>query len=97
MEKPEDTKKERKVILGIIPDFAYSGGGCRITGVVPGSPAEKSKLREGDVIIRINSNVVKSLKDLSDILKTLTPGNRVAITFLREGKEMKVEAEVVER
>ena len=90
-------KKERKISLGIIPDFAYSGEGCRLSGVVPGSPAEACGLREGDVIIRINSNAVNGLKDLSNILKSLTPGNRISITFLRGGKEMKVEAEVVER
>jgi hypothetical protein len=91
------TKKERKVSLGIIPDFAYSGEGCRLSGVVPGSPAEACGLKEGDIIIRINSNDVRSLKDLSDILKSLTPKTRISITFLRDGKELLVEAEVVER
>jgi hypothetical protein len=91
------TKKERKVSLGIIPDFAYSGEGCRLSGIVSGSPAETCGLKEGDVIIRINSNDVHNLKDLSDILKSLTPGTRISITFLREGKEMSVEAEVVGR
>jgi len=97
-EKADTTpKKERKISLGTIPDFAYSGEGCRISGVVPGSPAEACGLKEGDVIIRINSNAVNGLKGLSDILKSLSLGNRVSITFLREGKEMTVEAEVVER
>ena len=90
-------KKERKVSLGIIPDFAFVGEGCRLSGVVPDSPAEKSRLKEGDIIIRINSSPVHNLKDLSNILKSLTPGNRISITFLRDGKEMKVETEVVER
>ena len=91
------TKKDRKVSLGIIPDFAYSGEGCRISGVMPGSPAEKSGLREGDVIIRINSNPVYNLKALSTILKSLSPGSRISVNILREGKEMMVETEVVER
>jgi len=90
-------KKERKVSLGIVPDFAFVGEGCRLSGVVPDSPAEKSRLKEGDVIIRINSSPVHNLKDLSNILKSLTPGSRISITFLRDGKEMKVETEVVER
>jgi S1-C subfamily serine protease len=97
-EQPEfSSKKERKVSLGIIPDFAYSGKGCRLSGVMPGSPAEKSGLMEGDVIIRINSDDIHRLKDLSNILKSLTPGSRISITLLREGKEMKVESEVVDR
>lgn len=97
-EKAESsTKKERKVSLGIVPDFAFSGKGCRLSGVVPGSPAEKSGLKEGDVIIQINSKPIHNLKDLSNILKSLRPGNKVSITLIREGKETKVETEVVER
>jgi C-terminal processing protease CtpA/Prc len=97
MEKTEDTKKERKVSLGIIPDFSYSGEGCKLSGVVPDSPAEECGLKDGDIIIHINNEPVNSLKDLSDILKSLTPGTKLSITFLREGKEMNAEAEVVER
>ncbi len=87
-------KEERKVSLGTIPDFAFRGKGYRVAGVAPGSPAEESGLKEGDIVIRINSLSVNSLKDLSDILKSLTPASRVSITFLRDGKEMTVEAEV---
>ena len=90
-------KKTRKVSLGIIPDFAYGGEGCRLSGVVPGSPAESSGLREGDVVVRIGSNAVHNLRDLSNVLKSLKPGDRISITFLRADKEMKAEAEVVVR
>jgi hypothetical protein len=89
--------KVRKVSLGIIPDFAYSGDGCRLSGVVPGAPAQSSGLKEGDVIVRIGSDGVHNLRDLSDILKLLNPGDRISITFLREGKKVTVETEVVAR
>jgi hypothetical protein len=90
-------KKTRKVSLGIIPDFAYGGEGCRLSGVVPGSPAESSGLREGDVVVRIGSNAVHNLKDLSNVLKSLNPGDRISITFLRADKELTAEAEVAVR
>jgi hypothetical protein len=90
-------KKERKVGLGIIPDFAFTGNGCRLSGVVKDSPAEKAGLKEGDIVIRINSAVVNKLKDLSDILKALDIGAKVSITYLREGKEQSVEVEVAAR
>lgn len=90
-------KKERKVTIGIIPDFAYSGVGCRLSGVMPNSPAQAAELKEGDIIIQINSSTVHNLKDLSDILKPLTPGTKISITFLRDGKEIVVEIEVVTR
>ena len=91
------TRKERKVSLGTIPDFAYSGRGCRISGVMPETPAESCGLKEGDVIVRINSEHVSNLKEFSDILKSLSPGTRIKITFLRDCKEMTVETEVKEK
>jgi C-terminal processing protease CtpA/Prc len=90
-------KKSHKVSLGTIPDFAYSGEGFLISGVVQGSPAESGGLKAGDVIVKIGSRAVQDLKGLSDILKTLNPGDTIAITFLREGKQMTAETKVVER
>ncbi|MDH4230852.1 MAG: M20/M25/M40 family metallo-hydrolase [Nitrospirota bacterium] len=87
-------KQERKVSLGTIPDYTFSGRGCRISGVMPDTPAEACGLIEGDVIIRINSAAVGSLKEYSDVLKSLSPGATITITFLRDGKEMAVEAVV---
>ncbi|MCL5022334.1 MAG: M28 family peptidase [Nitrospirae bacterium] len=83
-----DERSAELAELGIIPDSGFTGEGCRVSGVMPDSPAETSGLREGDVIVRIGSAAVKSLKDLSDALKGLSPGSPVAITFLRDGEEM---------
>jgi len=96
-ETQSEPEKERKVSFGIIPDFGYSDEGCRISGVVQGSSAEKGGLREGDIITGINSKTVHKLKDISDILKSLNPGDKVFISFLREGKEMTAETELKER
>jgi S1-C subfamily serine protease len=90
-------KETRKVSLGIIPDFTYSGKGCRLSGVVPGSPAESSGLKEGDVIVKIGSKPVHNLRDLSSVLKSLDPGDRISITFLRAEREMSTETAVMMR
>jgi hypothetical protein len=97
MRTEPETKRERKVTFGIIPDFTYEGKGCRVSGVVQGSPAEVGGLKEGDIIIRINAMDVQRLKDLSDILKSLKPGDRASVVFLRNGKEITAESAVVER
>lgn len=91
------TKKGRAVSLGTIPDFSYRGEGCRITGVAPDSPAEACGLRPGDVIIRVNDKAVRGLRDLSDALKSLSPGEKITVTFLRDGRETTVDAEVAAR
>ncbi|GAB4388572.1 MAG: hypothetical protein Kow0025_08700 [Thermodesulfovibrionales bacterium] len=87
----------RKVSLGTIPDFTFVGEGCRISGVVPGSPAEKCGLREGDIIVAINSMPVSSLKDLSEALKSLSPGDLVTVTFIRDGAKAEASAVVEAR
>jgi aminopeptidase N len=92
-----ETKGERKVTFGIIPDFTYEGKGCKVSEVVQGSPAEASGMKEGDIIIRINGTDVQRLKDLSDILKSLKPGEKISVVFMRSKTEMTVRAVVVER
>ncbi len=87
----------RKVQLGTIPDYAYQGKGCRISGVVPGAPAEACGLVAGDIIIRVGTAAVHNLSDLSRILRSLSAGDKVAITFLRDNREMTVEAVVEAR
>jgi len=94
---PHAATKERKASLGTIPDFSYRGEGCRITGVAPGSPAEACGLRPGDVITRVNGREVRGLRGLSDTLKSLSPGEKITVTFLRDGKETTVGAEVTAR
>jgi hypothetical protein len=88
-------KGGRRASLGTIPDFSFGGDGYRLSGVVPGSPAESCGLKEGDVIVRIGSDAVHNVRGLSAILNSLYPGDRISITFMREGSEMTVAAELV--
>lgn len=90
-------KSSRKVSLGTVPDYAFQGEGYRLSGVVPGSPADSAGLKKGDIIVRIDGDVIHSLRDVSDSLKSLKPGDRIVITFMREEKEMAAEADVVAR
>ncbi len=89
--------KARKVSLGTVPDFAFVGVGVRLSGTVAGSPAEKAGLKEGDVITGINGKPVKELRDLSNILKSLTAGDEVKIELLRDGKKLTLDAVLQER
>jgi C-terminal processing protease CtpA/Prc len=89
--------KEKRVSLGVVPDFSYNLKGVRLSGVVPGSPAESCGMREGDVIIKINTNPIVSLKDLSLNLKSLNHGDRISITYIRNGEEKTIETEVIQR
>jgi aminopeptidase N len=88
---------DRKVTIGVIPDFTYNEKGVRLGGTQPGGPAEAAGMRQGDIIIQAGTTPVAVLKDLSDVLKTKQPGEKLTVRFLRNGREMKAELEVKER
>ncbi|HET7876435.1 MAG TPA: M28 family peptidase [Methylomirabilota bacterium] len=84
--------------FGIIPEFGESPQpGVRITGVRPGSPAEKAGVRAGDVIVKFGPVTVKTLTDLTFALRGQRPRDRVEVRFLRDGREHQVEAVLEER
>ncbi|MBN2708952.1 MAG: M20/M25/M40 family metallo-hydrolase [Calditrichaceae bacterium] len=87
----------RKVSTGIMPDFAYSGEGVRIQSIASGSPAEKAGLRAGDVIIKVNSEIVGNLKAYADQLKKYKPGDEIEIGYLRENMEYQTKLVLQER
>ncbi len=88
---------ERRVSLGTIPDYAFPGPGVRITGTTPGSPAEKAGLQEGDVVVKLGETPIGSMRDFSEALKALAPGEKVTVTYQREGQTRTVEATLVAR
>jgi membrane-associated protease RseP (regulator of RpoE activity) len=87
---------ERKVSLGVVPDFVFAGPGVRLEGVVPGSPAEAAGLRAGDVLLSVGGKELPGLKALSALLKSLAPG-KVELKYLRGGKESTGEADLAPR
>jgi S1-C subfamily serine protease len=83
--------------LGSIPDYAFPGPGVRITGTVPGSPAEKAGLQAGDVIVKLGDKPIASMRDFSDALKAFVPGEKVAVTYQRDGQTKTTETTLVAR
>lgn len=93
--KPPHTK--RQVVLGTIPDFAYTGKGVRLDGVTPDTPAVEIGLQEGDIITRIGDTAIEDLQTFSEILKSLQAGSEITIVFLRDNIEHSVITNVVAR
>ncbi|TNF99354.1 MAG: M20/M25/M40 family metallo-hydrolase, partial [Gammaproteobacteria bacterium] len=93
-EEKQSKKSSRKVTLGTIPDFSFAGPGYRLKGVTPGSPAAKAGLRKGDVIIRMKEQPIDNLRQVSQVLKSSQPGDRLKLTFRRGNENMVVEVEL---
>jgi Do/DeqQ family serine protease len=60
--------------------------GVYITGVTPGGGAEEAGIREGDVIIGIDNNKVRTIPELQEIVGRLHPGVSVKVEYIRGGK-----------
>ncbi|KAA3616453.1 MAG: M20/M25/M40 family metallo-hydrolase [Calditrichaeota bacterium] len=90
-------KSGRRVSLGSIPDFAFSGPGVKITGTTPGSAAEAAGMKAGDIITKIGEHEIADLRALSGALKAHKPGDNVTIVFKRGDAEMKKEVVLKER
>lgn len=80
----------RKVRFGTVPDMTWEGEGMKVDGVIPDSPAAKAGLAKGDLIVGVNGQAVKSLRDFAGILGKLEPGQSVDVTYMHDGKEVKV-------
>ena len=55
-------KTGRRVSLGTMPDFEFSGEGVRISAVSPESPAAKGGLQKGDIIKQIGKFKITKIK-----------------------------------
>jgi serine protease Do len=60
--------------------------GVEVIEVKPKSPAERGKLKRGDLIIEINDIEIKSLKDYKDTIKAPREG-KFLIRYIRENAE----------
>lgn len=65
--------------------------GVVVAGLVPNGPGERSGLREGDVIVSLNSEEVPTRKDLYFTLWRHGPGERITLEVLRDNALKRVE------
>ncbi|SCG53289.1 S1C family serine protease [Micromonospora coxensis] len=62
-------------------------GGALVSAVVPGSAAEKAGLQRGDVITKFGDKVVNDSNDLVGAVQAGKVGDRVEVTYQRNGSE----------
>jgi serine protease Do len=87
----------RDISEGMLKQFNLkSKSGAIVSSVEPDSPAEKAKIRQYDVILQVNGQPVKNPDELRFKIADIKPGNKVDLTIVRDGKEMKVTAVVDE-
>ena len=86
----------------LTPDLAKSLGaegteGVLIRQVTANSPAAKADLRNGDIITRIAGRDIKSPEQLLDAVASTSPGDKVSVEIIRDGKAQTIEVVLGER
>jgi serine protease Do len=82
-------------IQKVTPELAESFGlkeetGALVADVVADSPAAKAGLKTGDIITAFNGRPVDEMNDLPRMVAAVPPGEKVTVTFLRDGREKRV-------
>lgn len=75
-------------------DFGDAIDGVYVVGLTDGGGALAAGIKEGDIIVNINGKKVKTMNELQETIVQYRPGDKVAVTLLRGGKEKKVEVEL---
>jgi serine protease Do len=82
-------------IQSLTPEMAASLGiaepkGAIVANLVPGGPAEKAGIHQGDVILSINGTPVEDSHDVTHKVADLVAGKTASFTVLRDGHQQTV-------
>jgi serine protease Do len=82
----------RRVSHGVLGRTSVDADGSRflVTSVAPGSPAQASGLRPGDMVLAVAEQPVLRGLDCHRLLLGRQPGDEVPLTVLRNGEEVKL-------
>ena len=82
---------EQKGWLGIdILADSLDKGKIVISNVIKNSPAYRSGLKQGDLLLKYNDSILKSTVQLASLIEQTKPGKTVSIDFVRNNRSLKV-------
>jgi putative serine protease PepD len=65
--------------------------GAVVTSVISGTGAAAAGVEQGDIIVGINSTTIDSAQDVSSVISSLHPGQRIALHIVRGTKHLVLE------
>ena len=73
---------------------AYVSADGSTGAVIKNGPADKAGIKTEDIILKVDDNVIGTDGSMSSIIGQYRPGDKVTLTVLRDGKEIKLNAEL---
>jgi serine protease Do len=80
-EKP----KKGKAFLGLLAE-AHDGDGLKVKKVGRESPAEEAGIEVGDVLLKMDGEVLEDREVFKNLMMEKAPDDRVAFEMLKKGK-----------
>ena len=74
-----------------------SGGGVLVYALAPDGPAAKADIRPGDVLTAVGAQKITSVEELFAALRQHNPGERVAISYARDGETHTAQVQITDR
>lgn len=91
--EPQNLSKELSESLGLPANVQ----GVLLSGILEGGPAARGGAKPGDVLIAVNGNPTKDVKQLLNQIAQITPGNEAKLKILRKDKEMELTVQAGKR
>jgi serine protease Do len=66
--------------------------GALVSGIMENSPAYKAGLKQGDLIIELDGKTVSDSTNLRNMVSALSPGTKIGIKIIRDGKRQSLTA-----
>ncbi len=77
-----------------VPEQFHQGQGVRVMGVMPGSPAEKAGVKQGDIIMSFDDQRLFSPLQFVGLVRNDKPGREAELTLLRDNKPEQVKVTI---
>jgi serine protease Do len=91
----KNDKEISRPFLGVTTEKADKG--VRVVEVVEGSAAEKTGLKEGDIITKVGDKKIDNPEMLSSTVMAMKPKDEIKVYYIRDGKEKNSNAVLGER
>jgi S1-C subfamily serine protease len=98
--------RARHAYLGLQPaaltpeiarELQVTSGGVMVYALAPDGPAANAGIRPGDVVTRVGTRSITSVEELFAALRQHGPGERVAISYVRDGGTHTAQAQITDR